>query len=324
MIVGVPDHNDLNATAVGWINLAWGIAIEEAEDFQQANVIFDEIEEKYGRERMKEAITEYWDGNRLVLNNAVTLLQQALEIFLKARIAAVSPFLLITDDVERWPKPDSSGRLDFSELRTIDSNRLCKAAKIICPERLPNGFEEFYEKRRKARNKIVHLNASAIKAELAGVLRDILQAQRYLFPAEPWIEFRRKYFQSGGFASSLDLEILGDEADGTANDTLNFEFQAMYYELPDDDLRKFFGYDSRKKGYKCPTCESRKAEYVDESWEFAQKQRGRAVRCPVCLSVFSYSQYKSAMLDRIHGGLPNEYKDELVASLEREFPTPKT
>jgi hypothetical protein len=71
--------------------------------------------------------TDYWRARTYRLNNAISLLQQSLEIFLKARIAEVSPFLLISGEPDRWPKRNSAGDVDFSDFRTLDAVQLCKA-----------------------------------------------------------------------------------------------------------------------------------------------------------------------------------------------------
>jgi NAD-specific glutamate dehydrogenase len=97
MIVGVPNHHDLNETATGWLNLAWDITIQEAETFQEIEFMFQEIEDKT---KAEEAIAQHWRAKRLKLNNAISLLQQSLEIFMKGKIAEVSPFLLIAGDDE--------------------------------------------------------------------------------------------------------------------------------------------------------------------------------------------------------------------------------
>jgi hypothetical protein len=39
MIVGVPDRDVLKDTAIGLMNLAWDIAIDEARNFQDAEFI---------------------------------------------------------------------------------------------------------------------------------------------------------------------------------------------------------------------------------------------------------------------------------------------
>ena len=35
MIIGVPDHNELNETAIAWLNLGWEITIGNLTDFHE-------------------------------------------------------------------------------------------------------------------------------------------------------------------------------------------------------------------------------------------------------------------------------------------------
>src|ERR1700730_15019831 len=62
------------------------------------------------------------------LQLSYTLIQQSQEIALKAKICAVSLFLLL--DGRHWPKPDA----DFAECRTLDASDLVKVINAICPQ----------------------------------------------------------------------------------------------------------------------------------------------------------------------------------------------
>jgi hypothetical protein len=144
MIVGVPEFAELHDTAIGWLNLAWEIAIREVSEFQEADVLFRDIEAAHGHERVEEEAQKYWNNARYKLNNAVSLLQQSLEIELKARIAKVSPYLLIAGDPQSWPKMDKLGQVDFSDFKTLDSTHLCRVHNIVSDRPLPLQFMQFY------------------------------------------------------------------------------------------------------------------------------------------------------------------------------------
>jgi hypothetical protein len=159
MIVGVPEFAELHDTAVGWLNLAWEIAIREVSEFQEVDDLFREEEAQ-----------KYWNSARYKLNNAVSLLQQSMEIELKARIAKVSPYLLIAGDPQSWPKMDTVGQVDFSDFKTLDSTHLCRVHNIVSDRPLPPQFMQFYNEARRARNKIIHLNAGNMKAESGAIL----------------------------------------------------------------------------------------------------------------------------------------------------------
>ena len=76
---------------------------------------------------------------------------------------------------------------------------------------LADQFVEFYDRLRKARNKISHLKAGDIHAEANSILIDILSAHKYLFPTEIWVDFRREYMISTGQYNSDDFPKEKDE-----------------------------------------------------------------------------------------------------------------
>jgi hypothetical protein len=292
MITGVPDHTELTETATGWLNLAWDIVIDEAKSFQEVEFLYHEIEERKGRELAERAINQHWNAQRLRLNNAISLLQQSLEIFLKARIAEASPFLLIVGDPQSWPSPDSSGNVDFAEFRTLDALHLCRAARIVSATSLPEQFVQFYTRLRKERNKIAHLNAGSIKAEAHAIILDILEAHRLLFPGQLWVEFRRNYVDSTGEYSDKEGLFSGDDY---TNDKICNEIEVALAELSSRDGKLYFQYDHRKKGLRCPHCLEQR--HGDDEWRFAQKSKDGFIKCIACFSVFEIEEYAKKVVD---------------------------
>src|SRR6266850_100034 len=238
MIVGVPDHQALRDTAIGWMNLAWDTAIEEAQGFQDVEDLYDDIEQEHGADVAQTAIAKHWRAKQLTLNNAFSLLQQSLEIALKAKIAEVSPFLLIAGDPRTWPKPkDGSNCIDFSNFRTIDAVQLCGAANAVSAAPLSKDFTEFYDRLRQSRNKIAHLNASAIIIEVKSLLLDILAAQKHLFPDVRWTTFRNEYLRSTEQYHDKDNLISGDDY---TPDVMTSEVKTALQALDSDHLKEFF------------------------------------------------------------------------------------
>ena len=138
MIVGVPTPDELHGTAIGWLNLAWETAIRDLSASQEIEE-YQLTAETEDQPRVA-APTKSWSYE---LNNAISLLQQSLEIELKARIAEVSPFLLIAGDPQSWPKPDKHGHVDFSNFRTLDSVQLCRVCDIVSDRPLPFRLSRF-------------------------------------------------------------------------------------------------------------------------------------------------------------------------------------
>ena len=292
MIIGVPDHHELNATATGWLNLAWDIVISEAANFQEVEFLYKSIEAEHGVEVAEKAIDQHWAAKRLKLNNAISLLQQSLEIFLKARIAEISPYLLISGDPQSWPAPDKSGMVDFADFRTLDALHLCRAAKIVSTTPISDRFIQLYGKLRKERNKITHLNAGSMKAEVGAIILEILEAHKQLFPDNPWVSFRAKYIISTGEYSDKEGIFTGDDY---VNDKICSEVTAALAEIEPKHGKTYFQYDSRKKGLRCPICLERRNS--DDEWRFAQKQKNETIKCIACLSVFDRSEYKKKIIE---------------------------
>ncbi len=292
MITGIPDHNELTETATGWLNLAWDIALGEAKKFQEVEFLYHEIEEREGREVAERAINQHWNAQRLKLNNAISLLQQSLEIFLKARIAEVSPFLLIAGDPQAWPPVNSSGNVDFAEFRTLDALHLCRAARIVSASPLSEQFVQFYTRLRKERNKIAHLNAGSMKAEAHAIIVDILEAHRLLFPNQLWVEFRKAYLESAGQYSDKEGLFTGDDC---TNDKICDEIEAALAEISAQHGKLYFQYDRRKKRLRCPHCLG--LRHGDDEWRFAQKQKDSSIRCIACLSVYSKDDYAAVVVE---------------------------
>lgn len=315
MIVGVPDHNVLRQTAAGWLNLAWEITIREVEEFQENAIVFNMIEEAHGRDRAEAAVQRSRIAAQYKLNNAISLLQQSLEIFLKARIAEVSPFLLIAGDPQSWPKPEGTGAIEFSNFRTLDAVQLCRVVKLVSTNPLADQFVEFYDRLRKARNKISHLKAGDIHAEANSILIDILSAHKYLFPREIWVDFRREYMISTGQYNSDDFPKEKDE--DYVHENITRELGVAFDELDANCIKKFFKYDMNKKGFRCPQCLKLRTE--DAEWTFAQRQRNGNIKCVACQSVYTRQEYKDK-INEYFSYLDGAERRRIDEDVRREFP----
>jgi hypothetical protein len=188
MIIDVPDHRELGETAIGWLNLAWEITIEALAKFRESVNYLERLSDENPEENPLEA---YWHQKRYRLNNAIALLQQSIELLLKAKIAETSPYLLIVGDPQSWPKVSKVGEVSFSEFRTLDASQLCRAVTVATRTLLHSDFNSFFERIRTQRNKIAHLNAGNARVEAHKILVDILTGYRFLFPTGNWIEFRK-------------------------------------------------------------------------------------------------------------------------------------
>jgi hypothetical protein len=316
MIVGVPDHHILKNTAIGWMNLAWDIAIDEARAFQDAEFLYNDIEHEHGADVAKTAIAKHWNAKRLLLNNAVSLLQQSLEITLKAKIAEVSPFLLIAGDPRSWPRPkDGSNVIDFSSFRTIDAVQLCSAVNTVSAVPLSNAFVEFYDRLRQSRNKIAHLNASAVIVEVKSLLVDILMAQRHLFPDIRWTTFRHGYLRS---TEQYDDKGPRFYEDDYTPDVMTSEVKTALQVLDSHHLKEFLYFDDTREVYRCPNCLDERSKHADDEREFVQLTGPDSLQCIVCLSNYSVPDYKQAIIDYF-GYLAPKDQEKIKKEMDENF-----
>ena len=108
MVIETPTAQDFAQASLVTLNLAWDIAVELSARFRAA------IE--YDLHDAVEVSDEYWSLAQRRLRHAVILVHQSLELAMKSRIASVSPYLLIANDVNSLPKPRPDG-IPFSEFR---------------------------------------------------------------------------------------------------------------------------------------------------------------------------------------------------------------
>jgi hypothetical protein len=139
MIIEIPTASEFHAAGLNQLYLAWQIAMQAVQEYEdlddyigpqekpvesaETKAFWESAEFKAYRES---ASIEYWTKSQPALANAFGLIQQAMEMALKGRIASISPFLLISRDPKDWPKGVDTDAVPFSEFRTLDAADLVK------------------------------------------------------------------------------------------------------------------------------------------------------------------------------------------------------
>ena len=116
MIVDVPIPGQFHTAGVNQLYLAWKIAIGTQQALTRIGAAAED----------REAADEYWHSVQPELANAYSLIQQAMEMALKGRIAAVSPFLLLSRDPREGLEGVDTKDISFGEFHTINASDLLK------------------------------------------------------------------------------------------------------------------------------------------------------------------------------------------------------
>jgi hypothetical protein len=100
VITNVPTADDYSRTGLDLLNLSW----QQVDELYAKLLQFEEHESVESPDERAEQARQYWKAADRQVSNAIVLVQQAIEFLLKAKIAAVSPYLLIAGDPREWPK----------------------------------------------------------------------------------------------------------------------------------------------------------------------------------------------------------------------------
>jgi hypothetical protein len=163
VIIEIPSADDFKQASLNLLSLAWQMALESLDSYEQSEIIhpqdtpvhtfqtddgqvhtFGGPDTRYTPEQRAAAEQLFWRRSQPMLGNALSLIQQAVEMGLKGRIAAVSPFLLIARDARDYPGNSTTRDVPFSEFRSLDAADLLRVHNTVCPARLDGEFAVFW------------------------------------------------------------------------------------------------------------------------------------------------------------------------------------
>jgi hypothetical protein len=177
VIIEIPEPRDYESASLNLLNLAWELAAGSMRAWQESTVIHAEpdtpaycftdnqgivhnipssTDDAYSPEERTNAEKNFWTRSQPALGNALSMVQQAVELALKGRVAKVSPFLLIVRDPRDYPKGSATNDIPFSAFRTIDAADLLRVHDMVCPDRLGQEFGVFWNDLRRERNLFIH------------------------------------------------------------------------------------------------------------------------------------------------------------------------
>lgn len=244
MIVDVPTQGQFYSAGVNQLYLAWKIAIGTQQALTRIGAAAED----------REAADEYWHSVQPELANAYSLIQQAMEMALKGRIAAVSPFLLLSRDPRECAEGVGTKDISFGEFHTINASDLLKVHNSVVRPALGEGFGAFWDDVRRDRNRIMH-STSRATFTAGQVVLAILRAAHTLFADKAWP------------AQLLDQEAGQMYAIFSMDDhvysSIVGEIGCALDLLAPADARAIFGFDKGRRAYVCPQC------YVSAERDFA-------------------------------------------------------
>jgi hypothetical protein len=292
MITNLPTQESLNNVALRTYFRAWNDLINIWYDF---SLRFDQNGDvRASLQNWPEEWSEYLLEAQSDLQSICSLLQQSMELALKARVCAVSPYLLLLDTGMKLSA--SSKQIDFSELRTLDAVDLPGAVNTLTDKPVSDEFIGRYTNLRSLRNKITHLGEASVSLEPEEVLRQAVSLYLSMWPDRNWLSDRlnfaaqtRQAWLHDGKYTSTHMEVL-------------LEWPIDIDLLKKGEFKKLFGHDKSKRRYLCHHCvyegDTRYASLDKPECGTAYLDAGgKAVRCIMCGETFAIDRRKCPSCD---------------------------
>lgn len=242
MIINLPTFESLNASALKAHFAACEILFEVIYSFNDFHrEVNDESEATWSHEW-----NEYLQGSRYELESIFTNLAQANELGLRAKICAVSPYLLLLNSENRFKKDGSD--VDFTELRTIDAVDLPRCVNSICDEKLGDRFLSDFNEIRSSRNKIMHLGGIESEFDHERIISMLCNQYGQLWNGKKWLP---NWIE---FASKKRVSHFYDYKNYTEYTDVMSLIPDIVDSLKKSEFKLLFGFPKSKRRYICHSC----------------------------------------------------------------------
>jgi len=235
MITDIPSPSEFQNYALDYMNLSW----------EQVVVLLRTLDE-FKVEIDRDVPNAFWLAAQRPLATAVSLCHQGVEFLLKARISAVSPYLLIKGEPNKWPSKCEFENKQFSAFYTLDAEDLVRVCNTVADARLPEAFAGRFNEVRRLRNSIAHTVDSNLVLNASEILTHILFFSDVFFGPLSWLPHRKSYMERDTNAALYSTEHIGMY--------LAYEFSSVVEHLAPAPLREHFGFDKKRRRYICPVC----------------------------------------------------------------------
>lgn len=238
MIRDVPTAKDFLVSGSGFLNLAWDSTLSLAinlDDAREWGNITGRVSDRY------------WRAAQRPLATAIALAQQGIEFLLKAKIAEVSPFLLVAGSPREWPRGCDQQDVSFADFRTIDAQDLVRAHDTVSPQRLSEVFKGRLNELRRMRNTIMHTVDRRLRVTPAEVILAILEASDSLIQPMGWVQIRRAHLEK-------DERSAAWAGSPYAPNVVARELDKAFELLTPVQSEQFFGLKRQQRRYRCHSC----------------------------------------------------------------------
>lgn len=270
MIIDVPTSAELIERADSLLHLSYSIV----QKLHENQIGYEnEIDDGYGDKVEPELVKEYWSKCSASVANAVALLQQSHELFLKGRIAEVSPYLLLAREPQHWPKSSHGQDTSFSEFLTVGAAELPNLHDAVCKERLTEEMQTLIEKIRKLRNKFIHQGRPPATSP-SEFYQDALRTHKWAHPNQPWFEARELHLSNDHLSALFSSDHVIHN--------LHTEFETLWKELKPSPFAHLIGGNKRERHFFCPNCEYHTSDFGELMRTATLTETKDSIFCIVC------------------------------------------
>ncbi|KIC82637.1 hypothetical protein [Pseudomonas sp. C5pp] len=237
MIKEIPTSEEFASAAYAQFDFAWDIVISFITTLDEAGQ-YVEVD--------KDDEAQFWEAARQRILTSLIIAQQGVELAIKGKLVAFSPYLLLGSPSD-WPKDKTGQGVEFSEFKTIDAHDLIKAYNMVSPQPFDAKFVELFDRVRKVRNSAMHSVNAKLRISPKEVILIILEAHEHLFPDQNWVKTRKEFLFS---APDAQVYFDNDHIEGV----LVRECWAVYKLLSKSERQRFFKVAAGVRKYICPAC----------------------------------------------------------------------
>ena len=171
---------------------------------------------------------------------------QSCEIAMKAKVAEISPYLLLAGGDFNFSK--SKDVVDFSDFRTISAVDLPSALKVICDNPLSDKFITMYGELRKIRNSVVHIGDQPNEISISKIVEYLVLQYCTLWDGKLWLKYYLEYSSKSRKSNLFDGSNWNEYAD------VKSFWSELISVLTKGQFKRLIGKPKNQKRYFCPRC----------------------------------------------------------------------